>query len=115
MIKKFILDNRFLTSLLGASFILLIAALVASYVKLAAIEEPLILHWSEYTGINQIGSFADLALLVSTGLIMWGVNCALAFTLDSRQALLGKIVALGTLFVSALLFLAFMAIIAVNT
>ena|SRR3989344_8711514 len=113
--KFFLSQHKEILALFALALLLLAAGFFAAYFSLAPIAEPLILHWSEYTGIDRIGSVFDLALVAATGLVLWLVNLAFALALEKRDRLLGKIVALGTLFMAALLFLAFVAIISVNT
>ena len=96
------------------ALLLIATGFLAVYLSLGDIAEPLILHWSEYTGIDEIGSVLDLGLIALTGFVLWFLNLILALVLERRNPMLGRVLACGTLFMTALLFLAFMAIISVN-
>ena len=75
---------------------------------------PFILHFSDYTGINQIGDMADIHGLGATGIVVVVLNFILARTLWPREARWAKILAGTTLFLAVLLFTALAAIISVN-
>jgi hypothetical protein len=75
----------------------------------------LILHFSTYTGINQIGGLKELFALGFTAFVLLVINAILAFSLETRQPLLGKLIAAVTVFLALLLFIGFMAIISVNS
>lgn len=81
---------------------------------LRAIRTPLILHFSDYTGINQIGGMAEVHGLGATGLVVVAVNFVLALQLRAREARWAWVLAGSTLFLAALLFTALAAIISVN-
>ncbi len=110
-----LLRYRRLIAIFGVSVVLLAAAAAIAWVRLHAIREPLVLHYSPYTGINQIGSVVNLLGVAATGLVLVGVNALIAFALEDRERLWADLLALMTLFLSALLFIAFMAIISVNS
>jgi hypothetical protein len=92
-----------------------LAGPVWAWFTLRGIREPLILHISTYTGINQIGRVKELLALGATGLVLVLTNGLLAFALDPREPALSKLVALITLFLALLLFIGFMATISVNS
>jgi hypothetical protein len=75
---------------------------------------PLILHFNDTIGITAIGSFASLLLMGILGMVIVIVNFFVALGLEARDKVLGKIVAVMTLVLAVLLFLAFAAIIKVN-
>jgi hypothetical protein len=107
-------QHALVTFAIAASILLVGIAWLWAYVALHAIEQPLILHFTNAGGINQVGSFRDLSSVPIFGLIVVAVNGVIAWSLDGRDWFLGKFLAAGTLFVSILLFIAFAAIIAVN-
>jgi uncharacterized membrane protein len=104
-----------LWSVFGASEMLIIAAAVWAYEALHGIHEPLILHFSSYTGINQIGTLSDLLGVAATAAVLMGVNTVLMSLLVKREGTLFRFLALSTLFIAVLIFIAFMAIISVNS
>ena len=99
----------------AASAALILAGAAAAWAILRDIREPLILHYSAYTGINQIGGIFTLLGVAATGLVLVGLNALIAFALEDRETLWAELLALLTLLVAALLFIAFMAIISVNS
>jgi len=76
--------------------------------------EPLILHFNDSVGITAIGSFASFLLIGVLGMVIVVVNFFVALELEARDRFLGKVVAVMTLVIATLLFLAFAAIIRVN-
>ncbi len=98
-----------------ASALVLLGAGVWAYAALRGIHEPLILHFSPYTGINEIGALPDLFGVVITALILVGMNGFLAFILLPREPQLARLIGTLTLVVAILLFIGFMAIIGANT
>lgn len=85
-----------------------------AWLALRGIETPLIIHFSDYTGINQIGGMAEVHGLGATGILLSGLNYALARVLAPRSLQWARLLAAATLFMTALLFTAFAAIISVN-
>lgn len=81
---------------------------------LSGIHSPLILHFSDYTGINQIGGMADIHGLGATGAVMIFLNFILARTLRPKEPRWAKLLSGATLFLAVLLFMALAAIISVN-
>jgi len=75
---------------------------------------PLILHFNDMQGITSIGSFANLLWMGVLGVAIVIINFFIALDLEARDNVLGKIVAVMTLSMAILLFLAFAAIIKVN-
>jgi hypothetical protein len=75
---------------------------------------PLILHFSDMAGITSIGSFGSFLWMGAFGVAIVVINFFVALDLETRDNVLGKIVAVMTLVMAILLFLAFAAIIRVN-
>jgi hypothetical protein len=75
---------------------------------------PLILHFNDMQGITSIGSFSNLLWMGVLGIAIIIINFFIALDLEARDNVLGKIVAVMTLVMAILLFLAFAAIIKVN-
>ncbi len=85
-----------------------------SYEALNGIHEPLIIHFNNLRGINQVGDVGDLGKLGVFGVIVVMINVMLALELDHRDRFWGKFLASLTLLLAALLFIGFAAIINVN-
>jgi hypothetical protein len=75
---------------------------------------PFILHFNDMAGITSIGSFGNLLWMGILGIAIIVINFFIALDLEARDNVLGKIVAVMTLVMAVLLFLAFAAIIKVN-
>lgn len=99
----------------GLSLLLILLGWILAAVKLRHIQEPLILHYSTYTGINQIGSLRDVAAIGITGLVLWALNTPLASMLDNREPYFGRLTAFALLAFGILLFFAFIAIMSLNS
>lgn len=114
MLKK-LFKFKVLGGVFALSLVFVIAAWFWAYVSLKDIPQPLIIHYSEYAGIDQIGSLWSLAAVAVFGLAVVVMNFLIAVELEERDALMGKLVAGLTLFFAILIFIGFAAIIGVNT
>jgi hypothetical protein len=74
----------------------------------------LIMRFNDMQGITALGGFDGLVLMGILGIIIVVINFFIALELEARDNVLGKIVAVATLIMAILLFLAFAAIIRVN-
>ena len=99
----------FLTSglVVGLGWLWAIAAL-------GNIHQPLILHFSSYAGINEIGDLGNLGNIAVFSLVAVTLNFSLALALEARNNFWGKLLAAGTFFFALLIFIGFAAIIGVN-
>ncbi|MGD1003343.1 MAG: hypothetical protein ABR884_02090 [Minisyncoccia bacterium] len=75
---------------------------------------PFILHFNDLQGITSIGSFGNILWMGVLGIAIVVMNFFIALDLETRDNVLGKIVAAMTLVMAILLFLAFAAIIKIN-
>ncbi len=78
------------------------------------ISGPLVLHFNDMQGITSIGSFGNVLWMGILGIAIVLMNFFVAIDLEARDNVFGKIVAVMTLIMAILLFLAFAAIIKVN-
>ena len=108
------LKHKLLSAVFLVSFGFIVGATIWAYVATKDINGPIVLHFNNIAGINQIGSFFDLLLVGITCVLVVIVNFFLALELEKRDWFLGKIVAATTLLASLLIFIAFAAIISVN-
>jgi hypothetical protein len=113
------MPGRYLDRFLFYGAFVLAAAFAAggwlwAWFVLRDIQSPLILHFSDYTGINQIGGLSEVHGLGATGLVVVGVNFLIAQALRARDRRWAAVLAAATLFLAALLFTALAAIISVN-
>ena len=98
----------------GASGLFVLGGWLWAWLALRGIQSPLILHFSDYTGINQIGGMAEIHGLGTTGVVIIILNFLLARTLRERELRWTAILTGATLFTAVLLFTALAAIISVN-
>ncbi|HUC01674.1 MAG TPA: hypothetical protein VMA75_02105 [Candidatus Paceibacterota bacterium] len=113
MIKK-IVKYRTVSLLFLASFAFAASGFFWAWVALAPSSGPLILHFNDMGGITATGTFATFLLMGILGIAIVIMNFVIALGLEERDRILGKIVAVLTLVMAILLFLAFAAIIKVN-
>jgi len=96
------------------SLALVIGGWLWAYFTLREIELPLVIHFSNITGINQVGYSWDLAKVGIFGILVVVINFLISVELEKRDKFLGKLTSAFTLFLSILIFVYFMAIISVN-
>ncbi len=105
---------KVISAVFGASFALVFGAMLWAFLALRGLPSPIILHYNPLVFINQFGSMWDLLGVGVAALMILALNFAIALELKDREWLLGELTALASLFMSALLFIAFSAIISVN-
>ena len=81
---------------------------------LGQIHQPLIVHFSSYTGITAIGGLSNFAYVAIFSLLVLVVNFCLALALEKRDQFWSKFMAITTLIYALLIFIGFAAIISVN-
>ena len=107
---KFKIPN--LAGLLSLIFVL--GGWVWAFLALRNISQPLILHFSGQTGIDQTGFEGDLARVGIFGLVVVAINFLIAVELEARDRFLARVTSGVTLFLGLLIFIYFVAIISVN-
>lgn len=96
------------------SLILVLGGWLWAFFALRKVSQPLILHFSEQVGINQVGYAGDLAKVGVFGLVVLIVNFLISSELEERERFLGRLTSLVTVFLAILIFIYFTAIIGVN-
>ncbi|MBI4085017.1 MAG: hypothetical protein HY432_00730 [Candidatus Liptonbacteria bacterium] len=76
--------------------------------------QPLIVHFNNVLGINQIGGLKDLSAVAIFGIVSLLFDFVISIEFDKRDKFLGKFTAAAGLFFSILIFIGFAAIISVN-
>ena len=107
-------EDLFLYGSFALSALFAIGGWVWAWLALRGIQTPLILHFSDYTGINQTGGIGEIHGLGATAVIIVGLNFFLARSLAEHDPRWARALAGATLFVAVLLFTALAAIISVN-
>lgn len=112
--RRKISKYRILSFLFLASFILVFSGTVWAYTTLYGSSQPLILHFSEYSGITRVGSAGNLLGFGIFGMLIIGANFFIALNLEEKSSVLGKLMAGATVFGALLIFITLSAIISVN-
>ena len=101
-----------LTLVLGS--VLILGGWLWAFFALRNTSQPLILHFSEQGGINQVGYAGDLARVGVFGLVVLAVNFLISVEVEERGRFLGRLTSVATAFLAILIFIYFAAIIGVN-
>ncbi len=109
-----ILKSKLISFLFFASILFVLGALGWAYSALRSIPGPIVVRFNNASGITELGGFLNLASVAATGIVIVVINFFLALELRERDRFLGTIIAASTLLMSALIFIGFAAIIAVN-
>jgi len=111
---KTLLAHKFTSILSLLSLLLSVGGFVLVSIKFFSGSGPFVLHYNDITGITAIGGPGLLFFMGIFGIVISIVNGAIALEFESRDHFLGKFIAVLTIVFSALLFIAFASIIAVN-
>ena len=96
------------------SFVFVLGGWIWAYFVLRQPSQPLILHFSDQVGIDQIGYEGDLAKVGIFGLVIILVNFLIAVELEERDRFLARLTSGVTLLLGLLIFIYFVAIIGAN-
>lgn len=113
LIKK-ILKFKIVSGVFAASLIFVVGGTLWAYSALHGVSGPLILHFNNLAGINQIGGLSELLWIGVTAIVVVVVNFFIALELEARDWFLGKLLAAGTMLLGILTFIGFASIISVN-
>ncbi len=97
-----------------ASLLLSACGWVWSFFALRDTGQPLILHFNNLAGIDQVGGLSDLVPVGLFGLALTALGSVLALELEEKDWFLGKFTAAAVFGFAALIFIGFAAIISVN-
>jgi hypothetical protein len=113
--QKF-LEHRVVTSLFGVALVFVLGGFLWAVIALMPIAHsiPLILRFNDVDGITNVGGMGQIIFMGFFGVLVVGMNYAIALEFDVRRPFFGKFLAGMTLAFAVLLFLAFAAIISVN-
>lgn len=112
VIEKFPFKYLNFSFFIGLVFVL--GGWMWAWISLGSVELPVIIHFSDISGINQVGYAGDLAKVGAFGVIVVFINFLISTELERRDKFLGKLAAFVTVFMSILIFIYFAAIISVN-
>ena len=108
------LEHRAVSLMFGFGFLLVLIGWVRAYFMLRGVEQPLIVHFNNAFGINQIGGLADLSAVAVFAVVSLFFDLFLSIELDKRDPFLGKLTAAAGLFIAILIFIGLSVIISVN-
>jgi len=93
---------------------ILVIAFVFAYINFGSLENLLVVHFDVYRGIDFLGSKADVFAVLASGVAMLAINFWLAWIFRRRDQFFSYVLAVGTVFLSVLIFLAITGIISIN-
>jgi len=96
------------------SVIFIVGGCIWAIIILGGISEPLIIHYSQSSGIDRIGGLGTLIGIAVLGLIMAIVDFFISLELEKKNILFSRLTSLVGLFVGFLIFIYFAAIISIN-
>lgn len=96
------------------SMVLVVGGWLWAYFKLRKITEPLIIHYSQEVGIDQVGYAGDLAKVGIFGIVIVAINFIISVELEQKDRFLGRLTSTVTSLLGILIFIYFAAIIGVN-
>ena len=114
MIFFHVLKDKYLRVVFVLIFLILFFLSLVSFVKLADISSPLIIHFDVYKGIDFFGGKTKIFGILFSAFIMILINFFLADFLYNRQRFLSYIFSFGSLAISILILIAVSVIISVN-
>lgn len=98
----------------AAGLVFVAGGLLWAYFALRRVGSPIVLHFNNFFGINQIGDISELFYMGITGIVAILVDLAIALELEARDRFWGKFLAVAALAFGILIFIAFAVIISVN-
>ena len=111
---RWVVQHRLAAGLLAVSLILVLSGMVWIYFSLRGISQPLIIHFTEKTGITEVGTLGTVLWNGGFWVLLILVNIAIAVPLLDRERFLGMFFVWSTFLIAALIFIWFAAIIHVN-
>ncbi len=96
------------------SFLFVLGGMGWAYYALRGTYQPLVIHFTERSGITEVGTLRYILLQGVFWILLLVVNTAVAILLLDRDRSLGMFLMGSTLFISILIFVWFAAIIHVN-
>ncbi len=106
-------DKFIVFPFLTATF-LLIAAFSFAYIRLADVQNLLIIHFDSFRGIDFLGSKSDIFGILAVNLAALAVNSWLAYALYYRERFISYLLSFSSAVISLLILIAVLAIISIN-
>lgn len=96
------------------SVALVLAGWLWAYVVLGDLDAPIIIHFTNTSGIDRIGTFSELNEIAFLGMLMVLIDSIITFVLWDRNRALAIYSLIFGLVLALLIFISFAAIISVN-
>lgn len=113
-IIKEVLKDKYLRIIFAISALLLLIIFALICFKFIAVNNPIIVHFDAYRGIDFLGSRINIFGIFFTALVVFLINLVLSNILFYRERILSYIFASATLFFIVLVLVSVAAIISVN-
>jgi len=111
--KDFLKSNKAVHLSFLLDGLLVWGGFLSAYLQLRKITQPLVIHFTSL-GIDTIGSTGDLLRIALLGTVMVGIDYVIVRELLTRDWFLARLTSGVALFLSILLFYAFLAILSAN-
>lgn len=107
-------QDRFIIGCFIPAAAFVIGGAAWAYGALRSINQPLILHFNSYVGINQVGGLGELLGVATLAMVAVLLNFFLAANAREHDVFLARFISATTIVFAALIFIGFAAIISVN-
>lgn len=99
---------------LALGFILVFGGWLWAYLKLRVIEMPVVLLYNKVEGVKRAGEVGEFLKVLIFGLLVLVINFFISAELEERSRFWARLSSIFTVFLAALIFIYFAAIISVN-
>jgi len=113
MLKRF-LDENFISVICAVAGAFVLSGFAWAFFALRNAGPHLILHFNDINGITSVGGFGMIVFMAALGLLVVGMDFAIAREFAVRSRFFSRFLALIALLFAVLLFIAFAVIINVN-
>lgn len=96
------------------SAVFLVIGFSLYYVRLAPLENLIVVHFLARRGVDFLGDRGDVLGMLTTGLVLTAINAALASALYTRRRVMAYHMGIITMLITFLILIAVIAIISVN-
>lgn len=109
-----IIHDKFISGCFISAAAFVVGGAAWAYGALRSINQPLILHFSSYVGINQVGGLGELLGVATVAMVVVLLNFFLAANAREHDVFLSRFISAATFVFAVLIFIGFAAIISVN-
>lgn len=109
-----LLKDKYLISIFGLSFFVLLISFLTAFFKIGGITSPLIIHFDTYNGVNILGDKIDIFGVFASAFAAALINFLLSNFFYYRERFISYIFSFGSFGLSILILIAVSVIISVN-